>query len=59
MHSGNNQTMLRGSADDPLMLQYHDRESGVPIHDDRKHFEFLALEGARVGRSRALPSDYA
>jgi hypothetical protein len=26
--------------EDPLMLQYHDREWGVPVHDDRKHFEF-------------------
>jgi DNA-3-methyladenine glycosylase I len=31
------------------MLQYHDREWGVPVHDDRKHFEFLVLEGAQVG----------
>jgi Methyladenine glycosylase len=28
------------------MLQYHDREWGVPVHDDRKHFEFLMLEAA-------------
>ena len=38
-------------ADDPLMLHYHDREWGVPIHDDRKHFEFLILEGAQAGLS--------
>ena len=37
--------------DDPLMLQYHDREWGVPVHDDRKHFEFLVLEGAQAGLS--------
>ena len=37
--------------DDPLMLQYHDREWGVPVHDDRKHFEFLILEGAQAGLS--------
>jgi DNA-3-methyladenine glycosylase I len=38
-------------ADDPLMLQYHDREWGVPVHDDRTHFEFLILEGAQAGLS--------
>jgi len=31
------------------MLQYHDREWGVPVHDDLKHFEFLILEGAQAG----------
>jgi DNA-3-methyladenine glycosylase I len=39
------------SVDDPLMLEYHDREWGVPVHDDRKHFEFLILEGAQAGLS--------
>jgi DNA-3-methyladenine glycosylase I len=39
------------SVDDPLMLQYHDREWGVPVHEDRKHFEFLVLEGAQAGLS--------
>lgn len=38
-------------ANDPLMLQYHDREWGVPVHDDRTHFEFLVLEGAQAGLS--------
>ncbi len=33
------------------MLQYHDREWGVPVHDDRRHFEFLVLEGAQAGLS--------
>src|SRR5437899_3386542 len=37
--------------DDPLMLQYHDCEWGVPVHDDRKHFEFLVLEAAQAGLS--------
>ncbi|HKC03571.1 MAG TPA: DNA-3-methyladenine glycosylase I [Sphingomicrobium sp.] len=37
--------------DDPLMLDYHDREWGVPVHDDRKHFEFLVLEAAQAGLS--------
>ncbi len=37
------------SADNPLMLEYHDREWGVPVHDDRTHFEFLVLSGAQAG----------
>jgi len=37
--------------DDRLMIEYHDREWGVPVHDDRKHFEFLVLEGAQAGLS--------
>ena len=36
------------------MLEYHDREWGVPIHDDRKHFEFLVLEAAQAGLSWAI-----
>jgi DNA-3-methyladenine glycosylase I len=35
----------------PLMVGYHDREWGVPVHDDRRHFEFLVLEGAQAGLS--------
>ncbi|MFN0074598.1 MAG: DNA-3-methyladenine glycosylase I [Chloroflexota bacterium] len=34
-----------------LMQQYHDEEWGVPVHNDRKHFEFLLLEGAQAGLS--------
>jgi DNA-3-methyladenine glycosylase I len=37
--------------DDPLMVDYHDREWGAPVHDDRKHFEFLVLEAAQAGLS--------
>jgi DNA-3-methyladenine glycosylase I len=33
------------------MLDYHDREWGVPVHDDRRHFEFLVLEAAQAGLS--------
>lgn len=33
----------------PHFIIYHDREWGVPIHDDRKHFEMLLLEGAQAG----------
>ena len=36
-----------------LYLSYHDREWGVPVHDDRKQFEFLILEGAQAGLSWA------
>lgn len=36
---------------DPLYVRYHDKEWGVPVHDDRKHFEFLILEGAQAGLS--------
>jgi DNA-3-methyladenine glycosylase I len=34
-----------------LMIAYHDAEWGVPLHDDRKLFEFLILEGAQAGLS--------
>ncbi|MCF7822224.1 MAG: DNA-3-methyladenine glycosylase I [Mariprofundaceae bacterium] len=34
-----------------LYRDYHDEEWGVPVHDDRKHFEFLILEGAQAGLS--------
>jgi DNA-3-methyladenine glycosylase I len=36
---------------DPLLVEYHDREWGVPVHDDRRLFEFLVLEGAQAGLS--------
>src|SRR3989442_2070558 len=42
------------SMDDPLVLRYHDCEWGVPVHDDRKHFEFLMLEGAQAGLSWSI-----
>jgi DNA-3-methyladenine glycosylase I len=34
-------------------IRYHDEEWGVPVHEDRKHFEFLILEGAQAGLSWA------
>jgi DNA-3-methyladenine glycosylase I len=37
--------------DDPLYLAYHDEEWGVPVHDDRRLFEMLILEGAQAGLS--------
>jgi DNA-3-methyladenine glycosylase I len=36
------------------MLDYHDREWGVPVHDDRKHFEFLLLDAFQAGLSWAI-----
>ena len=36
---------------DPLYVDYHDREWGVPVHDDRVLFEFIVLEGAQAGLS--------
>jgi len=35
----------------PLSIAYHDEEWGVPVHDDRRFFEFLILEGAQAGLS--------
>lgn len=36
---------------DPLMIRYHDEEWGVPVHDDRKHFEFFVLDCFQAGLS--------
>lgn len=38
-------------------VQYHDTEWGVPVHDDRRHFEFLVLESAQAGLSWATILD--
>ena len=38
-------------AQTPLMIEYHDTEWGVPLHEDRGLFEFLILEGAQAGLS--------
>src|SRR5271154_2741171 len=38
-------------ATSPQMVEYHDKEWGVPVHDDRLLFEFLILEGAQAGLS--------
>src|SRR5215472_14119467 len=45
------QTRCSWAGEDPLMIAYHDREWGVPLHDDRGLFEFLILEGAQAGLS--------
>jgi len=39
------------SLDKPYYVEYHDTEWGVPVHDDRRHFEMLILEGAQAGLS--------
>ena len=39
------------AGDDALMIAYHDTEWGVPLHDDRKLFEYLILDGAQAGLS--------
>lgn len=40
-----------GWATGPWLTPYHDTEWGVPVHDDRRHFEFIVLEGAQAGLS--------
>jgi len=44
-------TRCSWAGQDPLYRAYHDREWGVPVHDDRLLFEFLVLEGAQAGLS--------
>lgn len=36
---------------DPIYIKYHDKEWGVPVKKDKKHFEFLVLESAQAGLS--------
>ena len=38
-------------SNDPLMIKYHDKEWGTPVHNDKKLFEFLQLEGMQAGLS--------
>jgi len=40
-----------GGPDDPVMMQYHDEEWGIPVHDDQALFELLTLEGFQAGLS--------
>jgi DNA-3-methyladenine glycosylase I len=53
MTGGAKMVQLRrcGWARTPLGIEYHDKEWGVPVHDDRRLFEFLTLEGAQAGLS--------
>ena len=49
--SGDAPTRCEWAGSDPAMIEYHDTEWGVPVHDDPTHFEFLVLEGAQAGLS--------
>ena len=49
--SSSSKTRCQWASGSPLMVDYHDLEWGVPVHDDRKLFEFLILEGAQAGLS--------
>lgn len=42
-------TRCEWAGSDPLYIAYHDTEWGVPVHDDRKIFELIVLEGAQAG----------
>jgi DNA-3-methyladenine glycosylase I len=44
-----NLSRCQWAGNDPLYVQYHDQEWGVPVYDDRLLFEFLILEGAQAG----------
>jgi len=44
-------TRCKWAGNDPLYQKYHDKEWGIPVHDDRKLFEMLILEGAQAGLS--------
>ncbi len=47
----NNKPRCSWMGDDELMLRYHDKEWGVPVHDDRKWFEYLILDAFQAGLS--------
>lgn len=47
----NNKQICSWPKGDPLLLKYHDTEWGVPLHSDKKLFEFLILEGFQAGLS--------
>jgi len=44
-------TRCKWAGADPLYIKYHDNEWGIPLHDDKKLFELLILEGAQAGLS--------
>jgi DNA-3-methyladenine glycosylase I len=46
-----NKSRCSWCGNDPLYVKYHDEEWGVPVHDEKKHFEFLVLESAQAGLS--------
>ena len=47
----NEKSRCRWVTADSVYIDYHDKEWGVPVHDDRRLFEFLILEGAQAGLS--------
>lgn len=47
----NNKSRCDWTGNDELMIKYHDEEWGVPVHDDKKLFEFIILESAQAGLS--------
>jgi DNA-3-methyladenine glycosylase I len=51
MKKPGSKTVRCGWAGNELNIPYHDEEWGVPVHDERKWFEFLILEGAQAGLS--------
>ena len=51
MVHGNMTNRCQWAGTDPHLIRYHDREWGVPLHNDKKLFEFLVLEGAQAGLS--------
>ncbi len=51
MRSSAQQTRCEWATSDPLLTAYHDKEWGVPVHNDKRLFEMLVLEGAQAGLS--------
>src|SRR3989454_6763912 len=51
MHASKKVQRCAWAEHNPLMRAYHDREWGTPVHDDRRLFEFLVLEGMQAGLS--------
>src|SRR5262245_5079888 len=51
MNPNKNKTRCEWAGSDPIYVNYHDTEWGVPVRNDRKLFEFLILEGAQAGLS--------
>lgn len=51
LHPNSEPSRCRWAGSDPLYVDYHDTEWGVPVYDDRLLFEFLILEGAQAGLS--------
>ena len=47
-------TRCHWPGNDPLMIRYHDEEWGVPVHDDRKLFEFMVLDAFQAGLSWSI-----